>query len=261
MNGFSVSMLRRVLAALCAAVLLHATTAAAQTLTLSPSVVPLAGHSGQGITQALTIANHTGIELAFALEAQDVTIVDGQRRFVAPGELPGSIAATAVFTPDHVVVPTGESRTVRVTLTVPDAPRTRAVVALFKGNTRIAKEETTMTASLGTLFTFTLSDRISVAAEPPVIQPQTATSNTRFHQSVLNDGAEPVMVSGVAVVLDADGAIVSKANFNARRALPGEHVTVDADLAAEIRPGAYRVLLTLAYGTRTLTTSSELRVE
>lgn len=107
-------------------------TAAAQSLTLSPAVVPLGGRPGNSTKQTLTLFNGTSHALAFDLHAKDVVVRDGKRVFVEAGDIASSIAATAVFSERRVALRPGEERSVDVTLTVPKRVRHRAVVILFQ---------------------------------------------------------------------------------------------------------------------------------
>jgi len=242
----------------CAVCLSMAAIADAQSVTLTPSVVQLKGRTGQSTTQTLTISNLTTRELSFALEARDIVVRNGAREFVTAGEIAGSVAATAIFSPRALAVPAGESRSATVTLTLPEGARSRAVVALFRGVTPISNGTTTVMASLGTLLTFTLSDRVSVAADPPTVVAQTVTANAGFMQPFLNDGDEPVVLTGVVVVVDTRGRIMSRAAFEPRRALPGERLTMRTELAGELPAGTYRVLMTFAYEGRSWTQASQL---
>jgi len=62
----------------------------------------LRAQPGQSTTQAMTIFNLTPTDFEFDLEAMDVAVREGQRVFVRAGELPGSIARTAVFSPNRL---------------------------------------------------------------------------------------------------------------------------------------------------------------
>jgi hypothetical protein len=234
--------------------------AQAQSLTLSPAVVPLRGSFGQSATHVLTIHNDGTRDLAFALEARDVITRDGQRTFVTAGELPDSIAATAVFSPSQVQVPAGQSRTVQVTLTVPKAVQHRAMVALFRAATEIDRTGRKAHLSLGTLFTFTLSERASLAVDLKA-QPPTGATNARIETALVNDGSEPVEPRGMAVILDAQGAIVGKTAMPSHRLLPGERGTLSAEYPGELARGTYRALVTLDFSGRTLTRTTEMVVQ
>src|SRR5215469_15845641 len=85
-------------------------------ITLSPAVIMARGSFGQSLTQTLTLSNQTSRDFAFELVAEDVVVKDGKRTFVAAGETPNSIAASAVFTPKAVVVKAGGSATAEVRL-------------------------------------------------------------------------------------------------------------------------------------------------
>ena len=119
----------------------------------------LSGTPGQSHRQTLRLTNHTSRTLAFELEARDIVVVADRRDFFAAGERPGSIAATAVFSQQEVVIAPGSVGAVDLTLTVPDETRVRAVAAIFRGRTKLGTPDgITMTTSLGSLITFILSD-------------------------------------------------------------------------------------------------------
>jgi hypothetical protein len=75
-----------------------------------------------------------------------------------------------------------------------------------------------------------------------------------------NEGPEPANVRGIAAFLDANGKIVGKAAFDHKRLLPGEHDTLHAEYPGTLSSGRYRVLCSLEYAGRTVTTSAELMV-
>jgi len=123
--------------------------APAPSLTISPGVIMVQAQPGQSTTQDISISNLTPVEFRFDLEAMDVAVRDGKRVFVPAGEMPGSIARTAVFSPPSVVVQPGSSATVQVTVTIPENPAMRAIVAVFRSNTKVqARNGFAMTASL-----------------------------------------------------------------------------------------------------------------
>jgi hypothetical protein len=226
--------------------------AAEGALTLSPAAVSLRGGFGQSTTQALTLANSTGIALSFVLDAKDVIVRDGRREFVDAGELAGSIAASAVFSERAVTIPPGESRRVTVTLTLPPATGHRAVVALFRGTTRVGDA----VPSIGALLTFTLSEDFVLATSGLALTPQGASSNLVLEARLANQGSEPLAPQGVAAILDTSGALVGRAPFERRRLLPGERLTMRAEYPGELAPGAYRALATFEYEGRAVTTEA-----
>jgi hypothetical protein len=235
--------------------------ARAQTLTLSPAVVPLSGTLGQSVRQTLKIDNATPLALEFELQARDVVVRGGRRVPVAAGELPGSIAATAVFSARRVTVPARAARTVDVTLTLPRAASTRAVVVLFHGLTRIARAgRGAATASLGTLFTFSVGGEVAVAASDVAVSPQSAASNLRFEQTFVNSGSEPLVLRGMTVILDAAGAMVGKVPAAPHRLLPGERASLRSEYPGELARGRYRAVATYEFEGRALTRGAEFTV-
>lgn len=237
-----------------------ATLAHAQGITLSPAVVTLAGKPGQSVTHQLTLKNTSNQTLAFELEASDVVVRDGARVFVTAGETRDGVAASAVFDPPRVDVAPGASASTQVTLTLPHAVPTRAVTVVFRGGTPTAMGSQRALLSLGTLFTFTLSDHLSAIAEPLALEPPTLTSDLRVHARLLNDGSEPLMAEGMAVVLDAAGRMLGRIPFTSRRLLPGERTQLSADYVGELAPGSYRVVATLDLGGEVVTLTAPLDI-
>lgn len=239
-----------------------AAAAAEGTLSLSPAVISLKGDFGQSTTQTLKLTNTTSRSFSFDLVAQDVISQNGQRAFVAAGSSSGSIAATAIFKPSHVNVPAGGSAVVSVTVTVPPATTQRALIAVFRGtDTILSGGKVPMTASLGTLLTFSLSDNVTLAAAPLNIRTQSASANLGVTQSCRNEGSEPLVAKGVLAVLDQNGQLVGKAPLTSRRLLPGESADLGGDFAGELAPGSYKLFVTWDYEGRTLTQSGQVVVQ
>jgi len=229
-------------------------------LSLSPAVVMTKGNFGQSITQTLLLNNDTPMELQFDMVAEDVRIEDGKRVFVAAGELPGSIAATAVFSSKTVTAKPFSTATVDVRFTMPAGSALRAVVALFRGTDKVPSGQhgVAMTASLGTLITFTMSDKFEISPEPIRFGNQTDTSNVTISQWLTNTGAEPVVTEGVVAILNQSGVLVTKAPIAAQRLLPGEHLEFRAEAPLPLEPGKYRVLASYKFEGQTLTQAGDL---
>jgi hypothetical protein len=245
----------RALVVLC--ITLASGAAAAQSVTLSPAVVPLGGHPGQGTSQHLTLSNGTGEPLGFTLVARDVVVRDGARVFVDAGEQRGSVAATAVFSTHTLFVGPGEDRSIDVTLTLPAQMTSRAVVIVFQGTTRIGGKAT---VSLGALLTFDLSGKRSLAPGELRVAPPTGSSNAVATIPVVNDGEEPAIVRGAAAILADSGAVVGKLTLDPHRLLPGERTVLRADYPGELRGGHYRIVATLECAKRAWTRTTELVV-
>jgi hypothetical protein len=233
----------------------HASTGA---LSVTPAVIMLRGEAGQSTTQRMLLTNGTSRPFSFELVAEDVVVHNGKRVLVPAGETDGSIAATAVFSQRSVTIDAGQTAGVDVTVTIPPRTTVRAVTALFHGKDRIVRGNTAMTASLGTLMTFALSDSIAFDAGAPSITPQSATSNAAFTQPFVNTGTEPFVAKGIAAILDGQGRLVGKAPFESRRVLPGENVVLHGEFAGELAAGRYRVLLTCDAGGKVVTRNAEM---
>ena len=232
-------------------------------ISLSPAVVMARGSYGQSLAQTLTLSNQTSHDFAFEMVANDVVVKNGKREFVAAGQLPKSLAATAVFSQPTGLVKAYTSATVEVRVTVPEGTDIRAMVAIFRGteNLRDKNSSVGMTASLGALITFNLSDHVSLQGTDLKILAPTASSDLKVVQTLENNGSEPVLPEGVAAFLDSKGKLSAKLSFPAQRLLPGEKLDVTADYAGDLRPGTYKVLCSFEYEGKTLTTESTYTAE
>jgi len=231
-------------------------------LSLSPAVVMTKGSFGQSITQTLLLTNGTSRDMAFDMVAEDVVTRNGNRVFVPAGELKGSIAATAVYSAPSVVVKPFSSASVDVRFTMPAGSDLRAVVAMFRGTNKVPSATTgvSMTASVGTLITFTMSQGFQVAADPLKAFDQSDITNAMISEWLTNTGSEPVIPEGMVAFLDASGTLVGKAPLPARRLLPGERLEFKAECAATLPSGRYRVLASYQFEGKTITQAGELVV-
>ena len=227
-------------------------------LSVTPAVIMLRGGSGESTKQRLLLTNGSSRPFSFNLVAEDVVVRNGKRILVPAGETVGSIAATAVFSQRRVTVPSGQ--TVGRRRDGDDSaedfgPRDHGALPRHD---RFMRGNVPMTASLGTLMTFSLSDTIDVAAGAPAITPQSATANASFAEPFVNNGSEPFVAKGIAAILDGNGTLVGKAPLESRRLLPGEQVSLHGEFAGELARGTYRVLLTCDAGGKMITRSAEM---
>ena len=256
----------RILALLVLAVLPLAANAAEDgTLSLSPAVVMLRGDFGQSTTQTLTFRNGTSRAFSFDLVAQDVVVRDGKRAFVEAGSIPASIAATAVFSRKHIDVAPGGTASVTLTVTLPPDTAQRAIVALFRGTNKVMSGQVPMTASLGTLLTFSISNDIQMTASPLQIRKQSirkqgTAASLGVSGTCTNTGREPFVAKGVMAVLDAQGALVGKSALRPQRLMPGESMRIDGQYGGELTPDRYRVFVTYEYEGRSLSRSAEVEI-
>ncbi|MFP5235033.1 MAG: hypothetical protein ACLGSD_03955 [Acidobacteriota bacterium] len=260
----SLSVLRR--AIVVSSLLLLATfagaNAAAASLSLGPAVITAKGSYGQSLTERLSISNQTAGTFNFEMIAQDIIVKDGKRVFVAAGRMDNSIAATAVFSPKELRVPPNTTGFVTVTLTIPQNTPVRAIAAVFHTKVAHAPKPGTvgLTASLGALITFNITDNVSVAASPVKVSLPTPTANLSFDDDLENTGAEPVIPKGVAAILANGQKLAGKAKFEVQRLLPGEKLSFHAEYAGELRSGHYKVLCTFQYQNKTATQEADFTI-
>ena len=231
-------------------------------ISLTPAVVMAKGSFGQTLSQTLTLTNQTARDFAFEMVAEDVVVKDGKRIFVTAGETPNSIAASAVFTQKTVLVKPFSSAAVDVRLTLPAETNIRAVVAMFRGTDKLPTSSGAvgMTASLGALITFNLTDDITLKPEPVRVIPASETANMKIAQWISNTGTEPVLPEGAAAVLNSNGGLVGKAIFDPQRLLPGERLELSAEYPGELPAGKYRALCSFQFEGKTQTTEAAFEI-
>src|SRR5947209_2175563 len=231
-------------------------------ISLSPAVVMAKGSFSQTLAQTLTLTNQTARDFAFEMVAEDVIIKDGKRVFVAAGETPNSIAASAVFTQKTILVKPFSSVSVDVRLTLPAQTNIRAVVAMFRGTDKLPTSSGAvgMTASLGSLITFNLTNNVKLQPEPVRVIPASETANMKIAQWISNSGTEPVLPEGAAAVLNSGGALIGKAIFDPQRLLPGERLEFSAEYPGELPSGKYRALCSFQFEGKTQTTEAAFEV-
>lgn len=257
-------MLRKLsllLTALCAltATTMHAASTTG-TISVSPAVVMLRGSAGQSTTQTLTVVNGSSQPFSFEMVANDVVVENGRRRFSAAGSVAGSIAATAAFSQKSVTVAPGDSKQIDVTVTIPANPAGRAIVALFRGTDKLRKNGFAMTASVGTLLTFTLSDNVALDAQPLAVTAPSASSNLTVAQQCANSGREPLVAKGMLAIVGGNGNLIGKTALPAKRLLPGETTDIRAEYGGELAPGHYRALVTYDVESKVVSSAAEFDV-
>jgi hypothetical protein len=112
------------------------------------------------------------------------------------------------------------------------------------------------TASLGTYIMLDLSQDVSVDPGPVEVTPQTPTAKAAVIQRFLNSGEEPVVMKGVAVVLNQFREPVAKMTFSERRLLPREQQEFKSDVPVELKPGRYQVYASFLCAGRAITNSA-----
>jgi hypothetical protein len=230
-------------------------------ISLSPAIIMVRCKPGQSTTQTLTIMNHTAGEVRFNLATEDVVVREGRRSFSPAGRIANGIAATSVTSPASVVVKAGEEASVQVTFTLPPETGQRAAVTFFRGGlVNPGNGAIGLSASLGTLITFNVSNGYQVEAGPVEASLQTLSANAIFSEELRNSGSEPVIPKGVIVILNASGKRVAKAPFSPQRLLPGERLIFAATNPAQLAPGNYRTLSSFEFEGKVLTHAGEFTI-
>jgi hypothetical protein len=147
-----------------------------------------------------------------------------------------------------------------VTFTIPKNPGARAVVALFHGTKKIDRGGIMMTASVGTLMTFTIGDDVAMSTGALAVAPPTAASNLAVSQLCTNSGSEPVVAKGMLAIVSDSGQLVGKTALPAHRLLPGERMDVRGEYAGELPRGRYRALMTYDVESKSVSSSASFEV-
>ncbi len=206
-------------------------------ISLSPAVVMAKGTFGQGLTQTLALS--------------------------PAGETEHSIASSAVFSQQTIIIKAFTTGTVDVRLTIPPETKIRAVVAMFRGTNKLPTSNSSvgMTASLGALLTFNLTENVKLDPEPVQVKPANETSNLVVSQWISNNGTEPVLPEGMTVILNGSGALVGKSAFSPQRLLPGERLEFLAEYPEPLPAGQNKALSSFQFEGKTLTSDATFRVQ
>jgi hypothetical protein len=205
---------------------------------------------GQSITIPYEVNNATESLFHFTVEVVDAVVQDGKRTFVPAGITEGGIAATAKSSPvEFDVAPGGHSES-SVTFTMPFGSPQRAVVVYFRGRPPAPtdKNQPSLQISLGALVTCKVSDQYSFSAGVFQYDPQSEAANVSVSYELTNTGTEPVLPKGTMALLNPSGKLVGKAQFQARRLLPGERDVFKTSSPAVLPPGRYRVVSVFEFG-------------
>jgi hypothetical protein len=196
------------------------------------------------------------------MKAYDAVVRDGKRLFVEAGSMPGSIAATAAFSPKLFTVLPRQSVLVSLTITIPPLPAVRAIAVMCEGTTKLGTGPMRVSASVGTLLTFAIAgDVLAAAASPLTIQPPTASATLVAEQQLTNSGTEPVVATGMLAIVNAAGSLAGKQDIPLWRLLPGEKKDMRVEYDGLLVPGRYRAMITYDLTEKTLTTSAEFSVK
>jgi hypothetical protein len=232
-------------------------------LTLTPAVIMVKAKPGQVFFQELRLWNNTLDELRFHMEAEDVMVRNGKRILVPAGETEGGIARYAVFTENDMSVLPGSSVATTVTVTMPGNATTRAIACIFRGTTPIGSAKVNMTASLGTLVTFSMGvgGGFKVENQPAEVKVDSSARMIEFSESLTNTGGDPIVPKGVVAILNEYGKLIAKVPISAPRLLPGESYKLIAEHAGLPRPGKYKAQFLLENENAVFTNAADFTVK
>jgi hypothetical protein len=230
-------------------------------LTLTPAVIMVKAKPGQTFSQDLRLWNNTIDPMSFHMEAVDIVVQNGKRVFVPAGEAEGSIARYAVFTENDLVVMPGSSAGTRVTVTVPVSPGPRAIACVFRGTTPLGNGKVNMTASLGSLVTFSVGNDYKVQNQPVHIAIDYDSRMIDFSESLTNTGSDPIVPKGVLAIISDSGALVTRLPITAPRLLPGESAELAAEHPGLPKPGKYKATFLLQNENAVFTSAAEFTVK
>ena len=188
---------------------------------------------------------------------------DGSLTFKQPGSSQEPSASSWItFSPSALTLESAQTQLVRITVTVPENPAGRAIVAVFRSNTKVqGRDGFAMTASLGALMTFTLSKELQIESSPLHFDGLSEGDDLVISEWVTNTGSEPVVSKGVVAILNSTGKLVGKVPVEALRLLPGERLQFKAGYPSTLKSGKYRALMTLEHDGTVLTTSSNFDIQ
>ncbi len=232
------------------------------TITMSPAVIMVTAKPGQSFSQELTLWNNTINELEFQMQAEDVVVRNGRRMLVPAGELPGSIARYALFTDNDIRALPGSSVSTRVTVTVPNSPGPRAIACVFMGKTVMGAGTTlAMTASLGALVTFSISNDFKVESQPMEIAVDPDSKTINFRQRLKNSGSDPIIPKGVIAVTNESGVLVARLPVAGQRLLPGESLDFTAEHIGLLKAGKYKAMFLTEHESAFFSNAAEFSIQ
>jgi hypothetical protein len=122
------------------------------------------------------------------------------------------------------------------------------VAIIFRGQTVVGNQGgVAMTASLGSLMTFTLSGDTRIEGDAPEVSEQTEARNLVVTEWITNVGTEPVVAGGAAALLNDAGTLIGKIPVERQRLMPGERLAFRAEYPELLAAGRYRAILSLEY--------------
>ena len=117
-----------------------------------------------------------------------------------------------------------------------------------------------MSASMGTLLTFTLSKSFLLKSSGVHFEGTSQGDELVISEGVLNAGDEPAVAKGVVAIVRSSGSLVGKVPLEGGRLLPGEVLQFKTEYPSTLQAGKYRALISLEHEGGVLTTASEFEI-
>lgn len=238
-------------------------------LSIAPSVVRLKGKPGLSQDSAVRVFNNGVSPLQVLSEVSDVgNRVDENknlvREFFPPGTLPFSCAKWILLREEEFILPPGESHEAKFLLSPPpDASGGSVCVVFFRGvpapdgGAGPGAEKTKATIQiqprLGAMIFHEVEGTVQrtghltdVSVEAP-----TAGSPLKLRYVFKNTGNADILITGNFYLLDADKALVSKADLKPIRTFPGDEGHGETEWTGNLSPGKYQLVITFELGPET----------
>jgi hypothetical protein len=118
-----------------------------------------------------------------------------------------------------------------------------------------------MTASLGALVTFTVSNDFHLQNQPLQVSVDTDAKMITFRQQVKNTGTDPVVPAGVIALTNERGALVARLPVASQRLLPGESLEFTAEHPGLPKTGKYKAMLLMQHESALFTNAAEFTIK
>jgi hypothetical protein len=229
---------------------------AGEILVIDQPKVRLAIPPGSSQSGVINVENH-------ALEDKDVRVYtedwyyvsggDGSKEFNPAGTLPFSSASWITLVPTQFSLPARSSMPVHYTVSVPkDSRGGHYAVAFFESLIANAASEAgvgvNVAVRVGALFYVepkgTIERKLRLGELFLTQDGKSIYLNAQFH----NTGNVDINASGVFNIIDAQGIVYARGKIGEVYTLPGDSAQISGSAEAQLRSGAYDLVITLKLG-------------
>ena len=236
------------------------TQAQSESLGLTPAIVDANVKRGTTYNQTFTIANNTRTRLRFRCSLGDYWYGNNNERLMArAGTLPRSASPWVQFTPAEIIIEPNSSASVNAVITVPQAASGGYyTMPFFEGepadlptdkSKRDSKAVSTFAVRLGGLLMLATEEgsEYNVEIMSGSVIPPTQASELEMRLNVRNRGTAHARLRGMFAILDQAGKVAGRGRIEEKPYLPGQHKTLEAAWAGDLKPGRYTAIVTLTY--------------